>query len=112
MSGKHDIKSEFLGPEASVKKDIKVLNRTITWRESEIEYETDSRHADFAIRELGLESAKAITTPGTSETSAEKHRRFATSWLKRSDLVQGISSKAEPPDNRPSGSTVRDKVCG
>ena len=75
MSEKYDIKSEFLGPEVSMKKEIKVLNRTITWRESGIEYEADSRHADLVIRELGLESAKAVTTPGTSETSAEETAR-------------------------------------
>ena len=32
MSEKYDIKSELLGPEVSMKKKIKVLNRTITWR--------------------------------------------------------------------------------
>ena len=37
MSEKYDIKSELLGPEANMKKEIKVLNRTITWWGSGIE---------------------------------------------------------------------------
>ena len=36
MSEKYDIKSELLGPEASMKKEIKVLSRTITWRGVEL----------------------------------------------------------------------------
>ena len=37
------------------------------WNEGSRSYEPDQRHAEIAIRELGLESAKPATAPGTKE---------------------------------------------
>ena len=43
------------------------MNRVISWTEEGITYEADQRHAEIVLRELGLEAAKAVTTPGSRD---------------------------------------------
>ena len=63
-----DIKTELLGPDpARHKQQVRVLNRVITWQEDGLIYEADQRHVEILIRELNLEHAKAVATPGTRE---------------------------------------------
>jgi hypothetical protein len=65
-----EIKTQNLGPATWQKKEIRVLNRIIRWTEWGLEYEADQRHADMVVRDLGLENAKAVTSPGTREDHA------------------------------------------
>ena len=82
----------MLGPGAKHSKSIRVLNRVLTSTSPGITYEADQRHADIVIHELGLESAKSVTTPSSREdtdkmladagaqlhpTEATKHRALA-----------------------------------
>ena len=43
-----------LGPGKTDEKSIRVLNRTIHWTPSGIEYAVDQRHAEIIVRELGF----------------------------------------------------------
>ena len=63
-----EITTEFLGPSrARHMQEVRILNRVISWNEECLSYEADQRHAEIMIRELGLEGAKAVTTPGSRD---------------------------------------------
>ena len=44
--------------------ETRVLNRIIRWTQKGWEYEADQRHAELIVREMGMESAKSVKTPG------------------------------------------------
>ena len=67
MESKFEIKSEVLGPGPHQSKQIRVLNRVISWTDEGLVYEPDQRHAEIVIRELGLEGAKAVNSPGSRD---------------------------------------------
>jgi hypothetical protein len=43
-----------IGPGKEDEKSMRVLNRIVEWTEQGIEYETDQRHAEIIVRDLGL----------------------------------------------------------
>ena len=44
----------------------------MSWGSKGVEYEADPRHAEIAIRELGLADARHVTTPGIKEEGRTK----------------------------------------
>ena len=62
-----EITSTKIGPEDGDKKQVKVLNRTVTYTKSGIEYEPDPRHAELIVRDLGLENCNGVATPSENE---------------------------------------------
>ena len=55
-----------IGPGKDDAKDIRILNRMVTWTSQGIEYEADQRHAELIIAGCGLVgNSKPIGTPGT-----------------------------------------------
>ena len=65
-----EVRAHTLGPETGQEREVRILNRVIRWTEDGLEYEPDQRHSEIAIRELGLEGARAVATPGTKEELA------------------------------------------
>ena len=62
-----ETKTKVIGPGRSDEKQAKVLNRTVTYTESGIQYEADPRHAEIIVREMDFESCKEVATPGSEE---------------------------------------------
>ena len=62
-----EIKTEYLGPREDQLQEIRVLNRVICWTKDGLTYEADQRHAEILVKELELENAKPVTTPGARE---------------------------------------------
>ena len=56
---------KILGPEQEQDREIRVLNRVLTWESIGIIDGLDQRHAEMIIRELGLEKAGSALTRGT-----------------------------------------------
>ena len=54
----------IIGPGDNDQKQMRVLNRVITWDSRGITYEADQRHAEIIIKTLGLEDSKQVATPG------------------------------------------------
>ena len=53
-----------LGPEEKDKKEIRVLNRIITWTSEGIEYEGDQRHVEISMHRAGItEDSREVTVP-------------------------------------------------
>eukprot|EP00973_Karenia_brevis_P072214 10032743-Karenia_brevis.AAC.1 len=53
-----EIKTKTIGPESTDEKQLKILNRIITYREHGVDYEPDPRHAELIVEQLGLSNAK------------------------------------------------------
>ena len=70
---KYQIKTQVLGPDEDQARQVKVLNRIISWDGARgILYEADPRHAEIIIEQLKLTEAKPLTTPGTKEEGTTK----------------------------------------
>ena len=64
LRARWDVKVAMLGPEDHHEQEVKVLNRSIRWTASGIEYEADQRHVQVVIEQLGLDDkSKPVTTP-------------------------------------------------
>ena len=68
IQAEFELTTHYLGPDVNKhEQELRILNRVIGWGDSNITYEADQRHAEIIIREMGLEDAKAVTTPGSRE---------------------------------------------
>ena len=47
------------------------MNRTLRWTKDGLEYEPDQRHAELIVKDVSMERARAVATPGTAETREE-----------------------------------------
>ena len=56
-----------LGPAEEDDKEARVLNRIVRWTKDGLEYEADPRHVEILVKDLKLEDAKSVVTPGTKE---------------------------------------------
>ena len=69
MEKQYECKVQALGPGLEDEKEIKVLNRIISWNklgtEDIVTYEADPRHAEITGQELGLQDAKSLLIPIT-----------------------------------------------
>jgi len=54
-----------LGGGKSDKREVKILNRIMTWRDGEVTWEADPRHAEALIRDLGVQHESVLTVPGS-----------------------------------------------
>ena len=70
MKEEFEVKTKFLGPKDYHEKQIRILNRVIEWHQHGLTYEADQRHAEIVAKELQLENAKAVATPGTREDAS------------------------------------------
>ena len=62
-----EIKTDYLGPSEGHAQEIRILNRVIQWTADGLTYEADQRHAEILIKDLELEDAKPVATPGARE---------------------------------------------
>eukprot|EP00973_Karenia_brevis_P096115 12430674-Karenia_brevis.AAC.1 len=72
LTEQFEISTEIIGPEERDKKQLKVLNRFITYTSEGIEYESDPRHAEIIVKELGLEECNPVCTPGMQDEPVRK----------------------------------------
>ena len=66
-----------LGPEPKDDKEVTFLNRIIRYVEGstpKVEWESDSRHVELIVRELGLEHAKGVDTPAVRKKADEVYQ--------------------------------------
>ena len=71
MEKKFEVKTKMLGPGPQDEKEVRILNRVVTWHDDGIGYEPDPRHPEIIIQQLGLEEATSVTTPGVKESAGE-----------------------------------------
>ena len=81
LEGRYTVKTQTLGPGPDNQQQIKILNRMVTWSDEEgLTYEADPRHVEIRLKQLKMEDAKPVTTPGTKEegrTSEDSGERLS-----------------------------------
>ena len=60
--GESEITTDIIGHDGASTKQIKVLNRFITVKDSGYTYEPDARHSGMIVKELGWQGAKTLST--------------------------------------------------
>ena len=66
-----------LGPRDTDEKQIRILNRILTWGNTGIEYEDDQRHAEIVIRELGLkDDSREVSSPAEKRIGEHEPRKL------------------------------------
>ena len=69
MKSKFEVTSEILGPGPNHARQVRVLNRVLSWGSQGIDYEPDQRHAELITKAMGV--TKAANTPGTRDDAAK-----------------------------------------
>ena len=59
-------------PEDQCVQEGRFLNRVVRWTPEGWELEPDQRHVDLIVKELGLQDARPVSTPGESENRDEE----------------------------------------
>ena len=87
LRSRFDMKTEKLGPGDGCKREVRILNRVLTWTQDGITYEADQRHAELIVDGMGV--SKPVTTPGSREDaqSAGPPNVDQENWAKHSTLV-------------------------
>ena len=67
LQDKYEIKSTIMGPEAGLPKQAKILNRTLRWTPSGIEYEADPNRANIIMEECEIMSSRPSKVTGVPE---------------------------------------------
>ena len=68
LEKKYIVKTQTLGPGPKDQKQIKILNRIVSWPDTKgLMYEVDPRHVDIIFKQLQLTEAKLVTTPSTKD---------------------------------------------
>ena len=62
-----EIKTKLLGPDPGQQREITVLNRILGWHDEGVSYEADARHTSHVSKDLQLEKAKEVSTPGSKD---------------------------------------------
>ena len=66
-----------MGPQESDVKEIRILNRVITWDARGIRYEADQSHVGLCLRQLGMEEASHKVSTPTDRSSKDPKKRGA-----------------------------------
>jgi hypothetical protein len=72
MKAAYEVKCSMLGPEPGMSKEVRILNRTLRWTSSGIEYEPDPKHAKIVIKECEVEASRSSKIPGARKEDDER----------------------------------------
>ena len=71
LKDRFEIKTKKVGMDCDLCREARVLNRIVRVTDRGWEYEADQRHAEMIVKEMGLELAKPVATPGEEEKQWE-----------------------------------------
>ena len=69
-----EAKHTVMGESRSLKKSIVMLHRRISWRNSGIMYEPDTKHCQRIVDALNLKQAKTVGSPAVKENVIDVQR--------------------------------------
>ncbi len=76
LKAKYEVKTEFLGPKPEHAKQVRILNRVISWEATGITYEADQRHAEIIVKAMDVQ--RAVATPGSRDDAGKADAPNAT----------------------------------
>jgi len=81
-----------LGPGPHDLKEMRILNRAVTWTKEGLTYEADQRHVEICLRDVNLENATSVSTPVDRSSKDPKNRNEIVNAEKTSEAL--VSSAA------------------
>ena len=81
------VKQQILELGEGVQRQVRILNRLLTWTENGIEYEADQRHADITNKQMGLTASKLVVTPAVNDSAQQLKARSSEAALPREDTA-------------------------
>ena len=106
MSKKYEAKHQIMGPGRDHSKKINVLNREIEWHQRKITMEADSKHVKAVIKELGLEHAKVMGTPGVKDRHEKVQQEKEKHMQERYEVERDNDTSAIAKERRKLKNTV------
>ena len=90
LGAKYKIKSEMIGEDMDLKKEMKVLNRTIKWVDNwGVTCEADARHAEIIIDQTGANDKTSLKSPWAKDDNSDfKREPGETDEQKRTDIAR------------------------
>ena len=67
MNLQYEAKHQTIGPGGGPDNRMKVLNREIVWHDNKITIEADAKRVKAVLKDLGLEEAMPVKTPGVKD---------------------------------------------
>ena len=71
LGEKYEIQTQRIGGSEGRDVEGKILNRVVRWTQAGYEVEADPRHAELVVKQLGVGSMKALSTPGVEGKEEE-----------------------------------------
>ncbi len=98
---KYDVKTHLMGPEDRHEKQLRILNRIISWTDSGIEFEADQRHAELIVAAMSV--TNGVNTPGTREEATKASNPVETGQHHEGDDEEALRDLAERilPEDEP-----------
>ena len=72
----------------------RVLNRVVRWTSEGWETEPDQRHVDLIVKELGLQDAKPVSTPGEPESKDDEAMNSQLLSSSDASKLRGLAARA------------------
>jgi len=83
-----------LGGDEGDVKSIRILNRIVTWKPDMIIYEPDQRHAEIIIRQMGLQNANSVSTPGVKVSGKPNAELDKPLNKNEASMYRGLAARA------------------
>ena len=76
-------------------KSVRILNRLVTMTKEGIEYESDQRHAEIIVKQMGLQTgSRAVATPSVRVKPGDVPGDEAEIGTKEQTIFRGIVARA------------------
>ena len=103
LSKKYEIKTSRVGHGTHCSAEGQILNRVVRATEQGYELEADPRHAELVIEQLGLQTAKGVTTPGIDDPEDNEEESNETLGASEATAFRGMAARcnylsADRPD--------------
>ena len=81
MEKEYELKCTIVGPEAGLSKEVRILNRRVSWIQDGIQYACDRRHADIFVCLLGMEYRHLASQKSLTVSRKKKIKKKVTPML-------------------------------
>ena len=76
LQDKYKLKTEKLGNGKDDQKEVRILNKIVRYTAEGLKLEADPRHAELVIKELGLQGAKSVKSPGSKDEKKKMEKKL------------------------------------
>ena len=72
MKDRYEVRTQMMGADRDLDKELKLLNRSFRWSKQGIWIEADPRHVKEILKDLELDNCQTVSTPGSDSDKSGK----------------------------------------